>query len=1008
MSDYDIAIERKGESKLYFNLCDHLGRPGRVGSFRMGQHPGLALKMAQSDTQHGDREPPYASREQLDFSGGRGWDDLERDRNRFYDSYRAQTWRDGVVLLGSEETYGAGIRSASFENWWSENYDAADDLHRLTLFEDTEYYSYRFQPDTSFTAAYIYLAFGCGHRSTQWYLKVDIYSDSGGEPNASIASTGALSPDAYEHTERLEFQTPVALSNALYYHLVVRNYESPIHDQYDEDGFYVIAADDVAASTAFKSSDGSSWSAATKGILFRLVPEESEFDIYPFEHLGALYMALSFHDGSDPKVFMNGVRGEITSATATTLTDSGAAFTVDDLIGSIVLLYSGIGSDAERPWREITDNDATSITVGEAWDVTPAENTKYVVIQYDKFTEITDHYMTGRLTDVMTFGNIVYFCTGDYGDLYHMFDDTFALENYGRGTFIQVAYDSANDLQKVYLARATFPPTISMAVPIYADDDYAVESLSFNYAVTVGDAGMADDDGSWGNYGNLNSHERSVTRAYGGRNSRYVSAAAADSGATQDLDVEDGGYYKITVHVYMTSAMAVKLEFEGVETDSTTVQNSWVRLEGYGQAAGVDGTLRILSKGGACNFYYDSVWVEKVGTALPFGHNRITNLLVAGDPPRLYVLTDAGMLKEDEGNYLDISPSELVNVRDFRNGQAAIAKGQYIYFNFLDSVVKYYDEEISLLGPNLDKGLPAERRGQVKDLISYGEWLLCAIDGGPDNISSILLYNGIGWHEYYRAPAAGIRITKLWLQAIPGNYVDRLWFNEGADVAWLGIDLTPEMNDSFRFNFTGWIDQATIYGSLGENEKFFQAIKVTADDLSATHYISVAPRDENGWSEGGEPPAGESFEFLWGELTTSPVDEITIEEFWNMAAFTLKRLQVHIGLHNTNPYLTPDLRSIVVDFIEHVPVSWGYTLRLLTQDSRRSLTGERANDQIEDDLATLKTYVNSAEPVRLYTPFSIANEITVKLTSLSDIEPVGYQRREDRERIKFTLTAVEA
>ena len=78
MDRYDIEIEKKGESKLKFNLCDAQGMTTRIrGAFRMSQFPQLSLKMQQGDTYYSDREPPYASTEQRDFSGGRGWDKLE-------------------------------------------------------------------------------------------------------------------------------------------------------------------------------------------------------------------------------------------------------------------------------------------------------------------------------------------------------------------------------------------------------------------------------------------------------------------------------------------------------------------------------------------------------------------------------------------------------------------------------------------------------------------------------------------------------------------------------------------------------------------------------------------------------------------------------------------------------------------------------------------------------------------------------------------------------------------
>jgi hypothetical protein len=294
-------------------------------------------------------------------------------------------------------------------------------------------------------------------------------------------------------------------------------------------------------------------------------------------------------------------------------------------------------------------------------------------------------------------------------------------------------------------------------------------------------------------------------------------------------------------------------------------------------------------------------------------------------------------------------------------------------------------------------------------MLMYGEWLLVAIDGGTDNYSSILVFNRLGWHEFYRAPAVGMRITGLYIQSMPGNYVDRLWFNEGADICHCHIDLNPYGNSNFRYTFSGWVDMASLYGSIPDIEKFYHKIRIAADDLATgDHYISTAPRDPDGWSNGGEPPTGETIEKLWGDFESSPVSEITIDEFWGMATFTLKRLQVHLALHTVNRDTSPVFRAIVIDYMEHLPVAWTYTMRLLTTDRRKSLTGEIQEDAAEDDLNTLLTYANSGEPIRIYTPFAMAGEFPAKLTAITDIESVGYTRRGDKERYVFTLTAVDA
>jgi len=798
MADYDVSIEKKTEDKLFFNLSDGRGRATRVGgSFRMSQFPKLSIKMQQGDTYYSDREPPYASIEQRDFSGGRGWDKLERDRSRFYDSYRTQTWLDGVLMLGPRETYVSGIRDNEVNYWWDDNEDADDDMHRLTI-EGERYVSHAFTPSTNITPDHVYLALGLDYANTIWVVVASIYSDDGaGKPDVELFTTESKKPTAYEMIHRFPFVTPIQLNAATKYHLVIQN-SKKIPLSYASEGYYVMTSDDTAGGTTFYSDDLVTWTALDKGVFFRLTEDDDDFELFPFEHLGALYMAVSYKDGTDPKVFMNGERGTTTSSTSTVLTDSGAAWTVDALIGSILVLYSGLGADAKKNWRMITDNDGTTITVSPAFDVTPDETTKYVVVQSDIYTEVTGHGMTGRITDTTSYGNVVYFARGDFSSIFHMYDDTFAIEPGNHGTFIEAAPSSATGETLIYLARASFPPDVSSATPEYADDGVSINALDFEGAMFVGDASMGLDDGSWADYNGPATNARSAAVSYDGSWSRYIVGAAADRGATQTLaDYVVGGHYHVEAWIYNTGANEGALQFDGTELDSTGTNDAWVYVHGYKVCSSASPTIRFITKGGANSFYFDAVKVTRIATPLPAGHNRITGLVISGEPRRLYILTDAGVLRENYEYLRDVSPGEFITARDTRNGSAQAKTGSDIYLSFLDQVCKYSDEKISIIGPNLEEGLPAERRGEIASMIMYGEWLLVAIDGGIDNTSSILLYNKLGWHEYYRAPAAGMRITKMFIQPMPEDKMDRLWFNEGGDIVWVGIDFSPSTNENY-------------------------------------------------------------------------------------------------------------------------------------------------------------------------------------------------------------------
>lgn len=70
--------------------------------------------------------------------------------------------------------------------------------------------------------------------------------------------------------------------------------------------------------------------------------------------------------------------GTATAGASTTLTDSGQSWTVDALIGMWIGIKSGTGAGQTR---EITDNDATSVTVA-AWDTNPSTDSVYQIHEY--------------------------------------------------------------------------------------------------------------------------------------------------------------------------------------------------------------------------------------------------------------------------------------------------------------------------------------------------------------------------------------------------------------------------------------------------------------------------------------------------------------------------------------------------------------------------------------------------------------------------------------------------
>jgi len=69
--------------------------------------------------------------------------------------------------------------------------------------------------------------------------------------------------------------------------------------------------------------------------------------------------------------------GTATSGDATTITDSGKSWTADEYIGYVVWVYEGTNAGE---YREITDNDTTSLTVSPAFSAAIDNTSKYRVV----------------------------------------------------------------------------------------------------------------------------------------------------------------------------------------------------------------------------------------------------------------------------------------------------------------------------------------------------------------------------------------------------------------------------------------------------------------------------------------------------------------------------------------------------------------------------------------------------------------------------------------------------
>jgi len=1016
--EQDISLT-DGSTTVAGNIVNNQGTEDPL-NFHTTQQPRVSLKMYQGGTQHSDTEPPYRSIEKRDYSGGRGIDIFEQDATRFDASYRLETWREGRVVLASEEQYATGVRATTEEAWWQDNADSAYDLARVAIYGDQALYSRKFTPSDNITPKYVYYALD-DVWTGDWSAigtQARIYSDDGGgKPNALLFVSTGVNSTTYPGVVRSDFINATQLNSGTDYHIVFVGAvagDSTTHN-------VIYAGDDVDASTAYKSTDGSSWSAATKGLFFRIVPDEDPFDMFPFEHYGSQYVVLSYrdHDNNDPRVFMNGDRGTVSSMSSsatTSLIDTSKSWTTDEWAGSIVRLHSGPGADDSAPWRLISSNDGDTLTVTPAWESMPRELTKYAIVNSNKWTEKADHGLTRKITDVLVSGNIVYVCRGDFDDIFHMFDDTWTMEVGNRGSYITEAIDTETGNRTIFLARAGWPPMIFSAAPVWSENNLDISDLDFESSMAVElkepdfyDGDMESDSLLWEQVGDCSQQRQAEddelgTKVYQGFYARWVQNCGNNEGFKQTLSVKSGTTYHITCRVlihadFLSGGVDVTFDNKVIGAVSgISGMFMWNLIEGFVTTTSASVDLKFLGTKTFNDFFVDAVRIERIATYLTqFGDERITNVLPFGPDSQLHVITTGGIYREWRGDYYKISPAEMSGAKDDRNGVAALEHGPYLFMSFLDGVGRYSSGgqgtgRLDQVGQNLDEGMPANQRGNIVSLVGYPERMYAALDGGSSNYSTILLYNGLGWHEVYRAPATGMRITSLYIQTLPDTYVDRLWFNEGSDIAWIGVDLNPIENSKYRYCPFGYVRLPNIYLEQREVDKHWSTIKITGrdndgNDLSTSNYIIATYTTSAGVTIMiGIFDASESHSIDYtGKYVNDP----------------------RIQLLTDNSLETPQLDAVTIDCLEHLPVKWAYTWQMRLSDDQETHAGKETRTTLATQIANTKSLTDSAAPVTMTNnrhPHADGN--SMKLLT-SEFSPVMVDQTTQRRSVIVSCTAID-
>jgi hypothetical protein len=943
--------------------------------------------------------------------------DFDLDGTNFRDAYRLMTWREGKVMPGPAQFYMKGLQSED-QDFWLDVFLGRDKIEIVTdSGSNTLYWGTTFTPDADMTPTHVQFWAGAptyyipnvvatGSRST---YQVKIYEDNVGEPGATSQDWETDSTGAFVQFGIREYSIPfngtVNLVNGTKYWIVFILSNGSGETISSGEGPYFSGSNIQLTADGVYSTDGSNWSASFKGVSFRLTENPTApYRTFFFEHKGALHFIQSFDDGTNPKVFRVGDYGQATSGTTTTLTDTSKTWTVSEFVNARLILWHGTGSDLDLNYKTISANTADTITVSLAFDKAIDTSTQYSIINHDTVTEITGHGMVGIVTDVFSWGGIVYIMKGDDADIWHMYNGTFAREAGNAGSFMAAAPDS-NGRMKLWLARQSYPPVVYKATPTFADGSMTPADLSFG-SETMGGVEITDWDmeiNDTTNWTAVNGATlaKNTSWQYDGARCMYVTTDAADEGFSRTVAVENGAIYKVEFlgQTYNTYGY-FRFDVDGVTKFTSTVKSNtkgdYIPVVFYVTATSTSMLLEWLSEDNTSRWFIENLRVTKISNLNNVSWDeKITSLLAftSNNERRCVAVTTGGIYREQNGDFYDRSPEQYFSTRDKRNGRTSMQHGVYMYLSFQNGgMERFFEGQLDDIGPNRNEGMLNEHKGEITDMVSYGDWILVAINGGVGKYSSILLYNGIGWHNFYRSSHSGKDITNLYIQPIPGPDPDLVWFSEGGEVANAEIELRPEQSTAFTYVPGGYLDTTRRYTGFKELDKYYDQLKVVIKGYDGDVRAAYIP--DNYYYQGSIPNTAIAGKWSTGVSTAIDVD-VKSDNMW-----------FRVSIENPNTSYAPILESIVLDVIENLPPKWQFSMTVVLGDEDESLSGTPRHGRIETQIALLESAVDTPKPGLVYTPFSHVYGRRVKVNSV-DWDPLMVSDEGQLEQAIVTIVMVD-
>jgi hypothetical protein len=202
-------------------------------------------------------------------------------------------------------------------------------------------------------------------------------------------------------------------------------------------------------------------------------------------------------------------------------------------------------------------------------------------------------------------------------------------------------------------------------------------------------------------------------------------------------------------------------------------------------------------------------------------------------------------------NQMNTIETGIEKTPDPANGAFVISHGQFLYYSWLHSLVRVYGSTHDDIGDDFRSvGLPDGREGVFTDGDTYIKWLFTGVDAGTSGWSSVLIWDGLGWHEMVRAPRAGMRVRMVKVQTCPGTR-NRLWTQCGDMVIFQELPFkkaAPRLDSGARYQHEAVLVSSVIdMGTASAMPKLIKNITATVKNLNTRGkevYLDIQTDDD--------------------------------------------------------------------------------------------------------------------------------------------------------------------